>query len=972
MDQEWDEVDKMLRNRTHWGAEAALEYGDLHATSPGGETPLYISAYYGQELIINKLLKLGAECADGQTPRGVSPLQVAIKGYAGKRIPMNDGDFVDAALAWKPSNVSKMRNIEYPQTLLNIIDSLIEHGADVNHTDSTEEKRTPLLEAAGCIGAKPLIKLGNHGARFTFGAFKTTEGANEELKKHSRDRESRDRLAVERGYTTAGWAHAHAWDNVFQEAVARGDDQRVKVLVDNGIYNDRLNIIYPTMIERLKKFMGETEKWANKKVLAAASHAGARGASRAGAENYRLALAADAAASVVGAKARKAAEERNKQCTRTIDHLRLAKEYYEKECPLHHPTCQPNGVCKNDVGESHSLDEEETHWFTGRPTGNRVSRNCQNPNRRWIMEGLKHTMFGDDDDDDDDDDPQGDGRPTDMSYAEFTARRQMEAKDFAGAVETLDFSLSLVDPSYAELSPVRQHIEVVTALRDEAARSEVAEAGFDTLAAESTFTRPPQPDLITLNPSPTTNITDSPPVDEPVSPPVSTANFRSRSPTPVVAVDQAVPQQPQSQPDPDPETVPTSPSAMGAVEFVQEIGRQGQIAAVNFLDDSGLPRSSTSIELIDRCLDRLADGFWIHNPDGSVYEWVRGLDDIVALSRASKEDLLSAGLNHRDAHQLMRLATSAVQLSENTKYVNQRFPSAPPVTGTASIQRREAAAARDAPKEANAGTKTLGMWLDEVVEHKGVTIGSIHEYFADILTTAAGGDVLIVDFAENVPAEKLAEVIAASGKKKPFIKKLYKRLLYELNYPLTAEQRAFVGEQSKFAEVAGPAGLSSLPVALDDAPAMAAEKREETSMTLLRRELGREPGLEGKGAPLERIEEERVEDLVNDPDFDWKSVARSQKDQRTNLTLKEKRNKLIKEEGDGDVWLANSKDREQQAAEMRGGARRLTRRKKNKEKNKKHTKKHTKKKTKNKKHTKKKTKNKKHTKKHTKKKLRKN
>jgi hypothetical protein len=97
------------------------------------------------------------------------------------------------------------------------------------------------------------------------------------------------------------------------------------------------------------------------------------------------------------------------------------------------------------------------------------------------------------------------------------------------------------------------------------------------------------------------------------------------------------------------------------------------------------------------------------------------------------------------------------------------------------------------------------MWLDEVVEHKGVTIGSIRKDVADILTTAAGGDVLIVDFAEKVPAEKLAEVIAASGKKKPIIRKLYKRLHYELNYPLTAEQRAFVAEQSKFADVAGPA-----------------------------------------------------------------------------------------------------------------------------------------------------------------------
>ena len=88
--------------------------------------------------------------------------------------------------------------------------------------------------------------------------------------------------------------------------------------------------------------------------------------------------------------------------------------------------------------------------------------------------------------------------------------------------------------------------------------------------------------------------------------------------------------------------------------------------------------------------------------------------------------------------------------------------------------------------------KPLCIWLDEAVEHNGKTIGSVAKDFAECLSAAAGGDVDIWDFVAKVPGPALESVIAASGKKKPVIKKLYTRLHFELHYQLTAAQAASI------------------------------------------------------------------------------------------------------------------------------------------------------------------------------------
>ena len=266
--------------------------------------------------------------------------------------------------------------------------------------------------------------------------------------------------------------------------------------------------------------------------------------------------------------------------------------------------------------------------------------------------------------------------------------------------------------------------------------------------------------------------------------------------------------------------------------------------------------------------------------------------------------------------------------TQEMKRVSTNRPNPPHSEAPAWRQRRE----------------TLGTWLNEAVEHKGTTIGSIHKDFADILTTAAGGDVPIGDFAEKVSAEKLVEVIAASGKKKPMIQKLYKRLHYELGYPLTAEQSKLVVQtlgmwlneavehkgrtigsiHKDFADILTTAAGGDVPIG-DFAEKVSAEKlveviaasgKKKPMIQKLYKRLHYELGYPLTAEQSKLAGVVRVDDVVNDPEFDWISVAQSQKDQRTKptLTLEEKRNKLIKEEG---VW---------------GGARRLTRRKKNKKK----------------------------------------
>ena len=80
------------------------------------------------------------------------------------------------------------------------------------------------------------------------------------------------------------------------------------------------------------------------------------------------------------------------------------------------------------------------------------------------------------------------------------------------------------------------------------------------------------------------------------------------------------------------------------------------------------------------------------------------------------------------------------------------------------------------------------MWLAEDVTIDGKAIGSLEADWGEVLCEAAGGDVNIWDFVDEVDGEALEAAIKKSGKKAPVFKKLLTRLHFELRFPLTAAQ----------------------------------------------------------------------------------------------------------------------------------------------------------------------------------------
>ena len=86
----------------------------------------------------------------------------------------------------------------------------------------------------------------------------------------------------------------------------------------------------------------------------------------------------------------------------------------------------------------------------------------------------------------------------------------------------------------------------------------------------------------------------------------------------------------------------------------------------------------------------------------------------------------------------------------------------------------------------------LKEWLNMTRDHLGKEIPSMQFELEELLINAAGdaGNFEISRFAEVFPPEKLEGVLDGAGLKGPVLKKLYRRLHFELHYPLWDEAAA--------------------------------------------------------------------------------------------------------------------------------------------------------------------------------------
>ena len=110
----------------------------------------------------------------------------------------------------------------------------------------------------------------------------------------------------------------------------------------------------------------------------------------------------------------------------------------------------------------------------------------------------------------------------------------------------------------------------------------------------------------------------------------------------------------------------------------------------------------------------------------------------------------------------------------------------------------------------------LNAWFKLEKTHAGLPCGDMTGDYLAVIAGAAGPDgkalgeaVDVWELSKKLPGAKLQAALDSSGKKGPVLKKLYSRLHYELNYPLTEKQAKKIKVKPHAEEAVTPAGAGA-------------------------------------------------------------------------------------------------------------------------------------------------------------------